>query len=41
VADATENADVHLLQERKILTPKFATLELLSQERERHLNERW
>lgn len=28
VADATENADVLLLQERKTLSPKFAALEI-------------
>jgi len=41
VADATENSDVVLLQERKILSPKFAALEAESQERERHLGDRW
>jgi hypothetical protein len=41
VADATENSDVVLLQERKILTPKFTALEAESQERERHLGDRW
>mmetsp|Transcript_16653 Transcript_16653/g.22486 ORF Transcript_16653/g.22486 Transcript_16653/m.22486 type:complete len:250 (+) Transcript_16653:1841-2590(+) len=41
VADATENTDVVLLQERKILSPKFVALEEESQERERLLNERW
>ena len=41
VADATENSDVVLLQERKILSPKFVALEVESQERERHLGDRW
>ena len=41
VADATENTDIVLLQERKILSPKFLALEEESQERERLLNERW
>lgn len=41
VADATENTDIVLLQERKILSPKFIALEEESQERERLLNERW
>jgi len=41
VADATENTDVTLLQERKTLSPKFAALEIESQERERFLSERW
>lgn len=41
MADATENTDVVLLQERKILSAKFANLELESQERDRILNERW
>ena len=41
VADATENTDVVLLQERKTLSPKFAALEIECQERERLLSERW
>ena len=41
MADATENTDVVLLQERKTLSPKFAALELENQERERLLSERW
>lgn len=41
VADATENTDVVLLQERKTLSPKFVALEIESQERERLLKERW
>ncbi len=41
VADATDNTDVTLLQERKILSSKFQTLELEAQDRDRLLNERW
>jgi len=41
VADTTENTDVVLLQERKILSPKFAAFEQKCQERERRLSERW
>lgn len=41
VADATENTDVVLLQERKTLSPKFAALEVEVQEREARLVERW
>lgn len=41
MADATENTDVVLLQERKTLSPKFVALEIDCQERERLLSERW
>lgn len=41
MADATENTDVELLQERKFLTSKFQALQLLAQDRDRQLNERW
>jgi len=41
VADASENTDVTLLQERKTLGPKFVALEIENQERERLLAERW
>lgn len=41
MADATENTDVALLQERKILSPKFNGLEQENLERERLLTERW
>ena len=41
VADATENADLNLFQERKTLTVKYVALEKDVQERERILSERW
>lgn len=41
VADASENTDVTLLQERKTIGAKFASLEVENSERERQLNERW
>ena len=41
VADASENTDVTLLQERKTIGPKFVALEVDNSERERQLNERW
>lgn len=41
VADATENTDVELLQERKTLSQKFSALEQENLERERTLVERW
>ena len=41
VADASENTDVTLLQERKTIGPKFVKLEVDNSERERQLNERW
>lgn len=41
VADATDNADVILLRDRKILSAKFIKLNIESSERDRLLNERW
>lgn len=41
MADASENTDVTLLQERKTLGPKYVRLELENQERERQLADRW
>ena len=41
VADASENTDVTLLQERKTIGPKFVAFEVENSERERQLNERW
>lgn len=41
MADATENSDVVLLQERKTFSSKFMALELENQDRERLLSDRW
>ena len=41
VADASENTDVTLLQNRKTIGPKFAALDIENQERDRVLAERW
>ena len=41
VADAMENTDVILLQERKTLAPRFNALEVDNLRRETGLNDRW
>lgn len=41
VADATDNADVILLRDRKVLSAKYEALEAENVERDRQLSERW